>query len=112
MVKLLQSVIVGLILVVGFSIATPHPAAGLMTLKFGHLEAQRAADLLVRIQTAPSEFEIQSYGGLLRAVSRSDVQETKKLLASGANVNQTDGHGRTPLRASGGRTRRRTGSHA
>jgi len=48
-------------------------------------------------QVAPSAEEIQRYTGLHAAAYKGDVAQMRALLASGADVNARDGHGRTPL---------------
>lgn len=48
-------------------------------------------------QSPPNRTEIRSYKSLLSSVIRSDLGETQKLLASGADPNMRDEAGRTPL---------------
>ena len=48
-------------------------------------------------QSPPNRTEIREYKGLLSAVIRRELGETQKLLAAGANPNQADSNGRTPL---------------
>lgn len=48
-------------------------------------------------QTPPNRTEIRSYKGLLSAVIRRELDETQKLLASGADPNMADDQGRTAL---------------
>jgi ankyrin repeat protein len=52
-------------------------------------------------QTAPDETEIAAYRGLLAAVAAGNLGEAKRLIADGADLNATDGHGRTPLMVAG-----------
>ena len=52
-------------------------------------------------QTAPDEAEIATYGGLLAAVAGGKLEAAKRLIAGGADLNATDGHGRTPLMIAG-----------
>ncbi len=48
-------------------------------------------------QTPPNKTEIRGYKSLLSSVIRENLEETRQLLASGANPNMTDDNGRTPL---------------
>lgn len=48
-------------------------------------------------QTPPNRTEIHAYKGLLSSVIREDIEETRRLLAAGANTEQADENGRTPL---------------
>ena len=48
-------------------------------------------------QTAPSASEIEAYQGLRRAAHQGDMDATKKFIKSGANLEERDGSGRTPL---------------
>jgi ankyrin repeat protein len=48
-------------------------------------------------QVPPSASETAAYTGLLAAAARGDVNEIRKLAASGANVNVRDDYARTPL---------------
>ena len=48
-------------------------------------------------QSPPNKSEIRAYKGLLSAVIREELEETRKLLAAGADPNMTDDNGRTPL---------------
>jgi ankyrin repeat protein len=48
-------------------------------------------------QTPPSPAEAGRYTGLHAAASQGDAARIAQLLASGANPNSRDGHGRTPL---------------
>jgi hypothetical protein len=48
-------------------------------------------------QTAPSAAEVAAYGGLHAAAHAGDVAAIVRLIASGADLNARDGHGRTPL---------------
>lgn len=48
-------------------------------------------------QTPPNKTEISKYKGLLSSVIREDIEETRRLLASGADANLRDDNGRTPL---------------
>ena len=52
---------------------------------------------LAHAQTPPSASELAAYQGLHDAAARGDLPALKRLLASGANVNARDSHGRTPL---------------
>ena len=52
-------------------------------------------------QTAPDDAEIAAYGGLHAAVAGGRLGEAKRLIAGGADLNATDGHGRTPLMIAG-----------
>lgn len=47
-------------------------------------------------QTPPSPREINAYIGLHRAAHTGDVEEIRRLVAAGADVNGRDGFGRTP----------------
>jgi hypothetical protein len=51
----------------------------------------------VGAQTPPNKTEIRSYKSLLSSVIREDAEETRRLLASGADPNMRDDNGRTPL---------------
>jgi hypothetical protein len=51
----------------------------------------------VSAQVAPSAAEAGQYAGLHAAAHRGDVNEIRNLIASGANVEARDRHGRTPL---------------
>jgi hypothetical protein len=46
---------------------------------------------------APSAAEAAAYPGLHRAAHQGDVAKIQRLVGSGAALNATDGHGRTPL---------------
>ncbi len=48
-------------------------------------------------QVAPTSAELARYAGLHKAAHRGDVQAILSLTATGAALNATDGHGRTPL---------------
>lgn len=48
-------------------------------------------------QTPPNKTEIRGYKSLLSSVIRRDLEETRQLLAQGADPNMTDDNGRTPL---------------
>lgn len=48
-------------------------------------------------QMQPNKTEIRGYKGLFSTVIKGELDETRKLLAAGANVNETDAEGRTPL---------------
>jgi uncharacterized protein len=48
-------------------------------------------------QVAPSAVEVGRYTGLHAAAFRGDVVQLQRLAAAGADLNATDGHGRTPL---------------
>lgn len=52
-------------------------------------------------QTPPTVVETAAYGGLHDAAARGDLPAIKRLIASGANLNAVDGHGRTPLMVAG-----------
>jgi ankyrin repeat protein len=55
-----------------------------------------AATSGVHAQTAPSPAEIAAYEGLYRAAHDGNVEETHRLITSGADVNGRDRNGRTP----------------
>lgn len=48
-------------------------------------------------QVAPSAAEAAAYSGLHAAAHKGDLAKLQRLIASGAALNATDGHGRTPL---------------
>ena len=48
-------------------------------------------------QTAPSASEIEAYQGVQRAAHEGDIDAAKKFIKSGANLEERDGSGRTPL---------------
>ena len=48
-------------------------------------------------QVAPTAAEVRHYPDLLAAAHRGDVDRIQRLLAAGASVRTTDGHGRTPV---------------
>ncbi len=48
-------------------------------------------------QMPPNKTEIRAYKGLFSSVIRGNADETRQLLAKGANPNETDDKGRTPL---------------
>ena len=48
-------------------------------------------------QVAPTASEAAAYAGLHAAAHRGDMAELRKRLAAGANLEQRDVHGRTPL---------------
>ena len=48
-------------------------------------------------QTPPNKSDIFKYKGLLSSVIRENIEETRQLLATGADPNMTDDNGRTPL---------------
>ncbi|GAA5165745.1 ankyrin repeat domain-containing protein [Viridibacterium curvum] len=48
-------------------------------------------------QTAPSASEAARYSGLHAAAHQGDTARLQQLIASGADLNARDGHGRTPL---------------
>ncbi len=48
-------------------------------------------------QTPPNKTDIFKYKGLLSSVIRENIEETRQLLASGADPNVSDENGRTPL---------------
>lgn len=52
---------------------------------------------LALAQTPPNRTDIMGYKGLLSSVIRENVEETRRLLASGADPNMADADGRTPL---------------
>lgn len=55
-----------------------------------------ATTLAAQAQTAPSPAEVAAYQGLHRAAQDNNVEETRRLAASGSDVDARDGHGRTP----------------
>jgi len=78
--------------------------AGAQALAFGggawkQLVASKSAAQVLKwnVQAAPSDGEVMSYSGLLKAAATSDLAAARALIKSGADVNQRDGHGRTPL---------------
>ncbi len=48
-------------------------------------------------QTPPNKTDIRSYKGLLSSTIREELEETRRLLASGSDPNIADDNGRTPL---------------
>ena len=48
-------------------------------------------------QVAPSAVEAAAYTGLHAAAHKGDTAKLQRLIAAGATLNATDGHGRTPL---------------
>lgn len=54
-------------------------------------------------QTPPSSAEAAAYRGLHTAAWRGETDEVGRLIRAGADPNQRDDNGRTPLRAFGGR---------
>ena len=52
---------------------------------------------VVQAQVAPSAADTARYTGLLGAAHRGDVMKIERLAANKADVNATDGYGRTPL---------------
>jgi ankyrin repeat protein len=56
-----------------------------------------AASGAATAQVAPSAAEAAAYPGLHRAAHQGDVAKIQRLVGSGAALNATDGHGRTPL---------------
>ena len=60
-----------------------------------------AAPIPGHAQTAPDDQEISAYRGLHAAVASGNQAEIKNLIAGGADLNATDGHGRTPLMVAG-----------
>lgn len=55
------------------------------------------AGMSVMAQVAPSTAEAAAYTGLHAAMHQGDVTKVQRLVASGAPLNATDIHGRTPL---------------
>lgn len=53
-----------------------------------------------RAQSPPNKTEIREYKGLLASTIRGDIEETRRLLAGGADPNVIDDQGRTPLHIS------------
>ena len=52
---------------------------------------------LVHAQTAPSASEIENFQGLHLAAHEGDVEATKRFIKNGADLEERDGSGRTPL---------------
>ena len=52
-------------------------------------------------QTAPDDAVVAAYRGLHAAVAAGKLGTVKRLAAGGADLNATDGHGRTPLMIAG-----------
>ena len=52
-------------------------------------------------QTAPDDEVVAAYRGLHAAVAAGKLGAVKRLAAGGADLNATDGHGRTPLMIAG-----------
>lgn len=52
---------------------------------------------LASAQTAPSAAEAARYTGLHMAAHKGDLAKLERLIASGANLDARDSHGRTPL---------------
>ena len=52
---------------------------------------------VVSAQVAPGAAERAAYTGLLAAAAKGDADQIAALIARGANVDQRDGYGRTPL---------------
>jgi uncharacterized protein len=50
-----------------------------------------------RAQVAPNASEVAAYKGLHAAAAKGDTAEIKRLVTAGADLNARDGHGRTPL---------------
>ncbi len=75
--------------------ASIKPAAGGMAFLAMAMLASSAVPALA--QTPPNRTDIRAYKGLLSAVIRSDLAETQRLLAGGADPNMKDDAGRTPL---------------
>lgn len=48
-------------------------------------------------QTPPGQREISNYSGLFKAVLENDKAALKQAIATTGNINDTDGHGRSPL---------------
>ena len=48
-------------------------------------------------QTPPNRTDLRAYKGLLSSTIREELEETQRLLASGADPNLADDNGRTPL---------------
>jgi ankyrin repeat protein len=61
------------------------------------LAALLATTAAARAQTAPSPAEIAAYQGLQRAAQDGNVAEVRRLIVSGAAVDQRDGNGRAPI---------------
>jgi uncharacterized protein len=55
------------------------------------------AGVTAQAQVAPGAAEAAAYTGLHMAAHKGDVAKVQRLVASGAPLNTTDGHGRTPL---------------
>ena len=62
-----------------------------------HLLMLLALPALARAQVAPTPAEAARYTGLLAAAHKGDLAALKAALATGADVNGPDAHGRTPL---------------
>ena len=58
---------------------------------------QAAVPAPVAAQVAPSASQVAGYAGLHKAAHEGDVAAIGKLLSSGADLNATDGDGRTPV---------------
>jgi ankyrin repeat protein len=52
-------------------------------------------------QTAPDQSELAAYSGLHAAAATGDLDGLKRLIARGADLNDVDSHGRTPLMVAG-----------
>ncbi len=56
--------------------------------------------VFVLAQSAPHADEIKAYRGLHAAAATGDLDAIGRLASAGANLNEKDGHGRTPLMVS------------
>lgn len=56
-----------------------------------------SASVPATAQSPPNRTEIRAYKSLFSSVIRGELTETQRLLASGADPNMRDDHGRTPL---------------
>ena len=55
------------------------------------------AGTIAQAQVGPGAAEVAAYTSLHAAAHKGDVSKVQRLVASGALLNATDGHGRTPL---------------